>query len=88
MLITNGLFKEPYKAQKAAFSLREQQADIFAVSVGQNPEVEYLENAVSRKTDKNIFMMSSYGAFKPQLRALVNTICEGGEIIMLFWKIK
>jgi len=79
VLFTSGRFIDSQATIELSQKLKEQLIDVYAVPIGSDPDVESLENTVSSKSDDNIFMMSSTTALKPQLRALVNTICEGGE---------
>lgn len=63
----------------AAIDIRAQPADLFAVVVGEDPDVSTLAKVVSLPVENNVFMASSSSALQPLLRALTDTVCEGGR---------
>jgi len=62
-----------------AFQLKEKLVDIFAVAIGDNPEIDNIRKVVSRPIEQNIFMVSSPEALRVQARALVKRVCDGGK---------
>ncbi|XP_048583231.1 uncharacterized protein LOC5507629 isoform X2 [Nematostella vectensis] len=77
VIFSTGRFENPLEASQEAYELRGEHVDVFAVPIGKNPDVGTIRDVVSLPTEKNIFMMTSAAALKPQLRALVSTICRG-----------
>lgn len=61
-----------------AFQLKEKLIDVYAVAIGDNPEIDNLRSVVSKPLEDNIFMVSSPEALRAQARALVKRVCDGG----------
>ncbi|XP_048583307.1 uncharacterized protein LOC5512020 isoform X1 [Nematostella vectensis] len=79
VIISTGKFQNPAKAARLAGALKQAQVDVFAVPVGENPDIPALKKIVSHIVDNNVFMTSSYDALRPHLRSLTKTICDGAE---------
>lgn len=75
----SGKFINSKKAASLANQLRQKKVDVFAVAIGGKGDVAAVRNVVSKKTENNAFMITSYNALKPQLRALTKAICDGAE---------
>jgi len=61
-----------------AFQLKEKLVDVFAVAIGDNPEIDNIRKIVSTPIEQNIFTVSSPEALRVQARALVKRVCDGG----------
>ncbi|EDO40880.1 predicted protein [Nematostella vectensis] len=77
VIIGTGHVDEPQQARELAQDLRSNMIDIFAVTIGDDANYRALRDVVSREAAKNVFAVTSGDALVAQLRALVNTVCDG-----------
>ena len=79
VIISDGRFDDSAAAIEASSNLKQKFVDIYAVPVGDNPDIDTLKKLVSREVENNVFVTSSYNALEPHLRSLTKTVCEGGR---------
>lgn len=76
-------------AVDAAIDIRAMPADLFVIAIGEDPDLDTLVQMVSPPAENNVFLATTSGGLRPSLRAITDTVCEGGriEIFQMFRKI-
>ncbi|EDO40322.1 predicted protein [Nematostella vectensis] len=77
VIIGSGQFQDPAVAIGLGAALKQNLVDVFAVPVGDNPDVATLRSFASPNVEKNVFMTSSHNALRPHVRAVTKAICDG-----------
>lgn len=54
--------------------------DLFVVAIGEDPDVNATVRMVSPPAEKNVFMAATSSDLRSNLRALTDTVCEGGRM--------
>lgn len=81
VIISQGKFKDGSRAINIASELRKKFVDVFAVPIGDSPDLKTLVKVVNKPIENNIFMTTSANALTPNARALTRTICQGAQKI-------
>lgn len=69
-------------AVDAAIDIRAMPADLFVIAIGEDPDLDTLVQMVSPPAENNVFLATTSGGLRPSLRAITDTVCEGGRIEM------
>lgn len=67
-------------AVDAAIDIRAMPADLFVIAIGEDPDLDTLVQMVSPPAENNVFLATTSGGLRPSLRAITDTVCEGGRI--------